>query len=204
VTANASQSALAGSTNAFVALFSPLLLPLLSIAVAQTGNFTSGESGAQYSVTVSNNAAAGLTSGGVTVTESLPAGLTLVSMSGAGWTCPAVGTTCTRSDSLGASSSYPVITVKVNVGQNAASQLTNRVDVAGGGSPPSSATAPTTILNACAVVTAATTVAAVQELINEALGLAPAKHDLTGDGTVNVLDVQIVLQAALGAGCSTP
>jgi hypothetical protein len=135
VTASAFQSALAGPTNAFVTRFSALSLPMLTIAIAQTGNFTSGESGAEYSLTVSNSAAAGPTSGAVTVTESLPAGLALVSMSGAGWTCVAGGNSCTRNDSLSAGSSYPSITVQVNVSQNAAGQLTNQVSAAGGGSP---------------------------------------------------------------------
>ena len=51
-----------------------------------------------YTVTVTNALGAGATSGTVTVTESLPSGLTLVSMAGVGWTC--AGTCCTRSDAL--------------------------------------------------------------------------------------------------------
>jgi uncharacterized repeat protein (TIGR01451 family) len=42
----------------------------------------------------------------------------------------------------------------------------------------------------------------VQLIINEALGVAPAVNDLNGDGVVNVVDVQIVINAALGLGCS--
>ena len=42
----------------------------------------------------------------------------------------------------------------------------------------------------------------VQLIINEALGIVPAVHDLSGDGLVNVVDVQIVINAALGLGCS--
>jgi sugar lactone lactonase YvrE len=44
----------------------------------------------------------------------------------------------------------------------------------------------------------------VQLIINEALGVAPAVHDLNGDGMVNVADVQIVINAALGLGCVVP
>lgn len=44
-------------------------------------------------------------------------------------------------------------------------------------------------------------VADVQIIINEALGVAPAVHDVNGDGVVNVADVQIVINAALGLGC---
>ena len=41
----------------------------------------------------------------------------------------------------------------------------------------------------------------VQLIINEALGVTPAVNDLNGDGVVNVVDVQIVINAALGLGC---
>jgi hypothetical protein len=49
-----------------------------------------------------------------------------------------------------------------------------------------------------------TTVADVQLIINEALGVALAVHDLNGDGLVTVADVQIVINAALGLGCILP
>jgi hypothetical protein len=42
----------------------------------------------------------------------------------------------------------------------------------------------------------------VQFIINQALGLAPAVNDLSGDGVVNVLDVQIEINAAFGLGCA--
>jgi uncharacterized protein (TIGR03437 family) len=90
----------------------------------------------------------------VTVTEILPAGLTLASMAGAGWTCTAP--TCTRSDALNGGSSYPPITVTVNVAATAPAQLTNQASVSGGGAntaaratdftligPPSAPAAPT-------------------------------------------------------------
>jgi sugar lactone lactonase YvrE len=44
-------------------------------------------------------------------------------------------------------------------------------------------------------------VADVQLIINEALGAIPPIHDLNHDGVVNVADVQIVINAALGMGC---
>ena len=59
---------------------------LLTIGSAHTGNFTAGGTGS-YSLTASNAANAGPTAGTVTVTEILPSGLTLSSMSGSGWTC---------------------------------------------------------------------------------------------------------------------
>ena len=118
--------------------------PSLKITKTHTGNFTHGQTGATYTVTVSNAATStGPTSGTVTVTDTIPAGLTLVSMAGTGWTCPS--NTCTRTDSLNTGKSYPAITVTVNVASNAPSQVTNSVTVSGGHSAGASATDPTTI-----------------------------------------------------------
>jgi hypothetical protein len=76
---------------------------------------------------------AGSTSGAVTVTEMVPVGLTLVSMSGTGWTCPGGGITCTRSDALAAGVSYPAINATVNVSSTAPVSVINTAAVSGGG-----------------------------------------------------------------------
>ncbi len=101
-----------------------------------------GQTNATYSVTVSNQALVA-TSGTVTVTEMLPAGLAPVSMDGTGWNCSS--TACTRSDSLGSGASYPAITVTVNVASTAPGQVINQVSVSGGGSPGANAADPTTV-----------------------------------------------------------
>ena len=109
-----------------------------------SGNFAQGQQNALYTVTVSNAANVGPTSGTVTVTETLPGGLTLVSMTGSGWTCASIA--CTRGDALAAGASYPAITVKVNVTANATSPQLNQVSVSGGGSATASAS-DSTIVN---------------------------------------------------------
>jgi hypothetical protein len=38
-------------------------------------------------------------------------------------------------------------------------------------------------------------------IIHEALGVIPAVHDLSGDGRVSVVDVEIETNAVLGLGC---
>jgi uncharacterized repeat protein (TIGR01451 family) len=109
--------------------------PLLSITKTHAGSFMRGQLRATYTVTVSNSASSLPTSGTVTVTDTLPTGLTFVSMTGTGWACPGTATTnCTRSDVLNAGSSYPPITVTVNVAANAPSSVTNQASVSGGGS----------------------------------------------------------------------
>lgn len=66
---------------------SPYTPSLLSASLSHTGNFTPGQNGAAYTVTVSNGPSGGATTGSVDVDENVPAGLTLVSMSGTGWEC---------------------------------------------------------------------------------------------------------------------
>ncbi len=117
--------------------------PVLSIASSHSGNFTQGQSGATYTLTVSNAPSAVSTGGTVTVTENLPGGLTLASMSGTGWICSS--NTCMRSDPLNGGSSYPSITALVNVAGNASSPLLNLVSVAGGGLATATAADPTNV-----------------------------------------------------------
>ena len=81
----------------------------------------------------------------VTVTETLPAGLSAlvnnpgagagpVAASGPGWTCTGGATSrCTRSDALAAGAAYPPITVTVAVGSAAAATLRRTATVTGGG-----------------------------------------------------------------------
>jgi uncharacterized repeat protein (TIGR01451 family) len=120
----------------------------LAIAKTHTGTFSAGQSGATYSVVVSNTGT-DPTNGTVSVTDTLPSGLTLVSMAGTGWSCS--GNSCTRSDVLNSGAAYPAITVTVNVAAGAASLVTNQVSVSGGGAATASASDPTTILQPPAV-----------------------------------------------------
>ena len=115
----------------------------LSITKSHIGNFLQGQSGAAYTITVTNTAIGGSTSGLVTVTDTLPPGLTLVSLAGTGWSCTAA--TCTRSDALAATTSYPALTATVNVGPTATSPQVNSVTVSGGASLNATATDSTII-----------------------------------------------------------
>jgi hypothetical protein len=103
-------------------------LPDLTVSKSHSGNFAQGQVGAMYTVTV-NNVGAGskLASNLVTVTDTPPSGLTVLAMSGSGWSC--AGVSCTRSDALAAGASYPPITVIVSVAGNATSPQVNSVAV---------------------------------------------------------------------------
>src|SRR5262249_6861112 len=123
-----------------------IVAPALSITKKHIGNFVQGQTGATYTLLVTNGAGANPTSGTVTVTESLPSGLTLVAMGGTGWTSAAGGNPCTRPDVLAPGASFPAIAVTVNVAANAAPSLVSSASVSGGGSAPAATSDSTTIL----------------------------------------------------------
>jgi uncharacterized repeat protein (TIGR01451 family) len=119
--------------------------PVLSITKTHSGNFTQGQTGATYTVKVSNGATAGPTSGTVTVTEMPPSGLTVTAIAGTNWTCSVTTLTCTRSDALNGGQSYDTITVTVTVAASASSPQVNMVKVSGGGSATATGSDSTTI-----------------------------------------------------------
>jgi uncharacterized repeat protein (TIGR01451 family) len=108
----------------------------LRITKSHVGNFTQGQTNAQYTVTVrdSGNVA---TSGVVTMLDTLPAGLTPTAATGTGWTCGIVGqvVTCTRSDALASGGAYPAVTITSTVSGTAAATVTNTARTSGGTQP---------------------------------------------------------------------
>jgi uncharacterized repeat protein (TIGR01451 family) len=123
----------AGSGNQATAAID-VVAPDLTITEAHTGNFNRPQNGATYTITV-NNAGFGPTSGAVTVTDTLPNvqnTLVATAISGTGWSCTLATLTCTRSDALASGSSYPAITLTVNVPQNIQANVTNSAAVSGG------------------------------------------------------------------------
>lgn len=126
--------------------------PDLTIAMSHTGTFSQGDAADSYKITV-NNAGTGTTSGTVTVTDTLPTGLSPTAADSgviSGWTVSTNGQTitATRSDALGNGLSYPDLTLTVAVSPTAPTSVTNTASVAGGGetnTSNNSASDPTTI-----------------------------------------------------------
>ncbi len=104
--------------------------PDLTLAKTHTGTFTVGANGV-YTLTVTNAAVAGPTTGATTVTDTLPAGLTFVSGAGVGWSCAANAqvVTCTHAGSL-APSANAAFTLAVAIGSAAVPSVTNVASVA--------------------------------------------------------------------------
>ncbi|GGR14480.1 beta strand repeat-containing protein [Deinococcus ruber] len=117
-------------------------LGTLSLSKSSNGPWLAGQTGAAYTLTVSNNTATG---GGsiaapITVKDVLPSGITVpngaVTLSGtnaANWTCTAASNvlTCTSSIALAASNTS-VFSFGVTVGASAASTVTNYASIASG------------------------------------------------------------------------
>jgi CSLREA domain-containing protein/uncharacterized repeat protein (TIGR01451 family) len=104
----------------------------LTVTKTHTDPFYRGDVGDIYTITVTNSGSEA-TIGTITLVDSLPAGLTAIGLSGAGWDCTLATLTCTRSDALAGGGSYPDLTVTVDVSLTAAASVTNNVTVSGGG-----------------------------------------------------------------------
>ena len=104
----------------------------LSIASSVTGSPWIRGTAGEILLTI-NNTGSAPSSGILTVTVSLPAGLTVTGISGDGWTASSSGLSCTRSDSLGVGLSYPVITLSVAVASNASETLQPTFTIFGAG-----------------------------------------------------------------------
>ena len=110
--------------------------PFLTITKSHTASFVLGGVGYIYTITVTNSGTLP-TAGMVTVTDTLPTGMLVESVSSfsTGWSCTSsLPVTCTRSDPLAVGASYPPITLTVGVTSTAPASVTNTATVTGGGS----------------------------------------------------------------------
>jgi endonuclease G len=107
-------------------------MPDLAVTTSHSAGFMQGDVGRTISIVVTN-AGDGISGGTVTVSNSLPAGLTATAISGSGWTTSLGTLTATRSDALGVGLTYPVLTITVDVANNAPVAVTNIDLVSGGG-----------------------------------------------------------------------
>jgi uncharacterized repeat protein (TIGR01451 family) len=104
-----------------------------SITKTHSGSFTEGLTGT-YTITLTNVGLSPTDGTTVTVSDTLPAGLTFNQVTGTGWSCNGSSpVTCTRSDVLASNTSYPPITLTVNVANDAPASITNTATVSGGG-----------------------------------------------------------------------
>ncbi|MDP8956615.1 MAG: sortase [Actinomycetota bacterium] len=110
----------------------------LSLTKSHTGDFTVGQQGT-YQLSVTNQGGVPA-SGPITITDTLPAGLSFVSGTGSGWTCSAVGqdVSCNHAGDLAAGATSS-LDLTVAVGPGAAPQVTNSATVSFNGTEPTPA-----------------------------------------------------------------
>lgn len=124
----------------------------LSITKVSASSFTKGAN-ISYTMSVKNNGP-NAEAGPITVTDTLPAGLTLVSAAGTGWSCVATGqaVTCTNSSPLANNASASTLTLSATLSANASGIISNTATVSGtafdNNSSNSSATATNTVAEA--------------------------------------------------------
>ena len=128
------QSLAISAARSVTANFVPM--PRLSVGLRPGLSFLRGQRNARYEISVSTES---WTTAGeeVVVREMAPAGMTLVSMAGAGWNC--AGNMCSRQDAPDSQGGYPAIVVTVSIDAQANRQLLNMASVSGGGAAASSA-----------------------------------------------------------------
>jgi uncharacterized repeat protein (TIGR01451 family) len=124
--------------------------PHLSITKSHSGNFTAGTNGV-FTVAVSNSGSVA-TTGAITVTDTLPAGLTFVSGTGTNWTCAAATqvVTCTNPGPIASSASAGNITLTTAVASAAPASISNTATAATTGSASASSTDTVTVTSAAA------------------------------------------------------
>ncbi len=135
----------AGATGWCVSLVENL--PSATPAVDSASTFTQGQTNAPFTVTVTNNGPGATgdpvpNSNPMTVTDTLNAAFTYSGFSGTGWSCSASGqtVTCTNDSPVADGSSYPALTIGVNVSATAFGLIGNSVSSIGAGT--ASATSP--------------------------------------------------------------
>ncbi len=118
--------------NLYASLTSLMAAPVLNMVFKHDAPFTEGEIGA-YRIVVSNTGESP-TSDPVTLTVSLPSGLTYDSFNGSEWVMNESALTFTQSSILNPGSSYPTLVLNVNVASDAPHTVVPSATISGGGS----------------------------------------------------------------------
>lgn len=159
--------------------------PELRIEKSHVGDFYQGQGDAQYTLEVSNIGPGDTYNiSPVVVSDSLPASMTAVSISGDGWACSTATVSCQRTDVLATGSSYPAITLTVAVATDAPQNVINSASVSGGGDAAGDTTEdPSKILYATSTTLATGDTTNFEQSITLLATLTPAATGITGNVT---------------------
>ncbi len=119
--------------------------PVVTPTLAHSGDFTQGQQGASFTVNVENTGPGStadptLGSHPLTVVDVLNSASTYANFSGTGWSCSPSGqtVTCTNDNAVAINSSYPQLTIDLNVANSASGTINNSATVSGAGVAPTS------------------------------------------------------------------
>jgi len=101
-----------------------------TITLSHTGNFSLGQPSASYTVQVRNSGTSS-SNGTVSVSTTVPLGLTPAAIGGPGWNCSLSSFSCSRSDSLAPGSVYPPITLTFSVPTSSLPQVMSQASLSG-------------------------------------------------------------------------
>jgi uncharacterized repeat protein (TIGR01451 family) len=128
----------------------PAVPPTLTLQKSHNGDFTVGTTGTF--LLVAGNTGTVATAGTITLTDTLPAGLTYAGATGTNWTCPAASSsqtiTCTYTAAIAAGGVTSTLTFNVNVLASVVSPATNTASASGGGAANTANASDTAIVNA--------------------------------------------------------
>jgi ribosomal protein S11 len=128
-----------GAANGWCVNLTENLPSLAQPTLAHAGSFSPGEQNAAYTVNITNNGpgSTGDPTGSspLKVTDILNSAFTYSTFAGTGWSCSAVGqtVTCTNDSPVAEAGSYPMLTIDVDVANNASGSINNIVSVSGAG-----------------------------------------------------------------------
>jgi len=172
---------------------------------ALTTIYTSPGASFTYLTTVTNNGSA--SAANVLLTEPFPSTLTVNSVSIEQGTCGTSSNTVTCN--IGTMPSGTTATATITATVNAAGDLSTTATVSSSTADPNPAnnsstlTLISTAYSKCDInQDGVTTVLDAQGIVDEALGIASPANDLNGSGGIDVVDVQIVVNAILNLSCS--
>jgi hypothetical protein len=119
-------------------------------------------------------------------------------INGTGWTCTLGTLTCTRTDNIAAGSSYPAITVTVNLASNTPASVTNSATVSGGGSASPNTSNDVTTVNPAQIVAGTVQLQTTASLVKLNNGSYQATVVIVNNGTGTAQNVKLTA-ATLGA-----
>ena len=109
--------------------------PVLTFTDTHSDPFYLGQTGATYTITVTNNGP-GAAVAPITAAVFLASGLTAAGLAGNGWNCTLASVSCTNPNPLAAGASYAPITLTVTVTATSVGPLGHQVTVTGSGDIP--------------------------------------------------------------------